>query len=98
MSSNTFALPRRNFYKDESNSGFLQKAIWSSAIIHAAVFMLQFPSESIKTPIREKLGSIKMSMITPPESYRLKKKMYSQKKSQKNGFRYCPRSTSRISN
>jgi hypothetical protein len=74
MSTNTFALPRRSFYKDESNSGFLQKAIWSSAIIHVAVFMLQFPSESIKAPIREKLGAIKMSMITPPESYRLKKK------------------------
>ena len=36
--------------------------------------MLRFPSEALKAPIREKLGSIKMSMITPPESYRLKKK------------------------
>jgi hypothetical protein len=74
MSSNTFALPRRNFYKDESNNSFLQKAVFSSAIIHATIFMLQFPNETIKAPIREKLGTIKMSMITPPESYRLKKK------------------------
>jgi len=74
MNTNNLILPRRNFYKDDSNSGFIHKAVWTTAIIHISIFCLQFPTEKLKAPIKEKLGTIKMNFITPPESYRTKKK------------------------
>jgi len=67
-------LPRRNFNKDESNSRFYRNAVIGSFLFHALLFFLKFPSEAIKVPIKEKLSSIKMNFIKPPESYRIPKK------------------------
>ncbi len=67
-------LPRRNFNKDESNSRFFRNAVFGSFVFHALLFFLKFPSEALKVPLKEKLSSIKMNFIKPPESYRFPKK------------------------
>jgi hypothetical protein len=43
-------------------------------ILHALIFVIKMPGAKIEEPKKEKLASIKMDFITPPESYKVLKK------------------------
>lgn len=79
ISNEKLFLPKRNFYRDDSNEGFIQKAITFSIGVHLIFFLIKFPNQLSKIPVKEKLASIKMNFITPPESYRLNSKEKIQK-------------------
>lgn len=70
-------LPSKDYSKEDSNRNFIKKAIMASLFLHAIVFVVKFPAmEKLQEEHKEKLASIKMNVITPPDSYKeLKKKI-----------------------
>lgn len=65
-------LPKRSFQKDESNSRFIRNAVIGSILLHCLLFVLKMPENQVRP--KEKLAAIKMKFITPPASFRAKKK------------------------
>ena len=74
-------IPEKIFSKEKSENGFIKKAIMASIFLHVSIFVLKLPGmHAAKEENKEKLASIKMDFITPPESYKkLKKKIAEQR-------------------
>ncbi|NOT78583.1 MAG: AgmX/PglI C-terminal domain-containing protein [Bacteriovoracaceae bacterium] len=75
----------KNYSKDSKNSEFTRNAVVVSLFLHAIIFIFKMPGmKEDDTPKKEKLASIKMDFITPPESYKaLKKKIAAAEELQK---------------
>lgn len=71
------------YLKDKSDNEFTKKAVITSIFLHLAFFIIQFPEAKLEIPKKEKLASIKMDFITPPESYNKLKKKIAEKDLQK---------------
>ncbi len=73
-------IPEKIFSKEKSENGFIKKAIMASLFLHVSIFVLKLPGmHAVQEENKEKLASIKMDFITPPESYKkLKKKIAEQ--------------------
>lgn len=74
------SIPTKTFAKDKSQNDFIKKAIMASLCLHVSIFVLKLPGmHAVQEENKEKLASIKMDFITPPESYKkLKKKIAEQ--------------------
>ena len=67
-------LPTRHYHKDKANNDFIKKAVIASVFLHVILFVVKLPSAHFENePVKEKLASIKMDFITPPESYKIMK-------------------------
>jgi hypothetical protein len=76
-------ISNRTFEKNTSDKSFAKKAMIASFLLHATILALKFQEMKIDTPEKEKLASIKMDFITPPESYKQLKKKIAETEMQK---------------
>ncbi len=77
------SIREKNYSKENKNSEFTRNAIIASLCLHLAIFVFKTPGMKLEEPKKERLASIKMDFITPPESYKIMKKKMAEQEMQK---------------
>lgn len=77
-------IPTKHFSKESPDRDFINKAVMASIFLHVIIFVVKLPSMvAPHEEKKEKLASIKMDFITPPESYKKLKQKIAQQDLQK---------------